>query len=261
MRKKSYTVKLAIVVVIMLSAVISNSNLVPSVNAQGAGDAYFTAVEYSLKVYEWTEDKWNFTIYNKNCAVDIWGRAWFFFKFYLDDSLWWNEYTDTAYKTWQCNKGSSVTRTYTVYLGDGPDVKNVKIELYWDYAGTPYLQDTITFSEKIVELFVDDWSPSPLNVEKGKTAASTLTISFKNGGNDYMYAVSISVIDSVGLTVSPNTQNLQDIASGGTKSTSFSVTAPFAATLGIHTVSFQINYQDFRGISHSEVKKIFNRCY
>lgn len=252
MKNNSYATVLAIVVSTIAIALVGNSGLLPLVNAQGADDAYFTGLEYSLKVYQWTEDKWNLTVYNEDCSVDILGRAWFFFKFYLDDSLWWDEYQETG--TWRLDKGSSATKTYTVSLGSGPAIKAVRIELYWDYEGTPYLQDTISFSEKIVKVFVDDWSPSSLTVEKGKTIASTLSISFKNGGNDYMYGASISIIDSDGLTISPDTQNLQDIASGGTKSTSFSVTAPTTATLGTHTVSFEVSYNDFRNVSHYETK-------
>jgi len=56
------------------------------------------------------------------------------------------------------------------------------------------------------------------------------------------------------LDVSPQSRSLGDISSGGTKSTSFSITAPTTATLGTHTVSFQIDYDDFRGVSHSETK-------
>ena len=252
MRNISYTSVLVILGTIFVSVLVTNSSLVPFVNAQGVGDAYFTGVEYSLKIYQWTQDKWNFTVYNAHCAVDIWGRAWFFFKFYLDDSLWWDEYQEAG--SWQLNKGSSTTRTYTVSLGSGPAIKDVKIELYWDYEGTPILEDTAYFSEKIVKLFVDEWSPSSLTVEKGKTIASTLSISLKNGGNDDMDSTKVAVTDSAGLEITPQLQTLENIAGGGTKSTSFSVAAPTTATLGTHTVSFEISYNDFRGVSHSETK-------
>ncbi|UCE16251.1 MAG: Ig-like domain repeat protein [Candidatus Bathyarchaeota archaeon] len=252
MRNNSYVTVLTIVVATIAIDLVDNSSLIPSVNAQGAGDAYFTGVEYSLKIYQWTQDKWNFTVYNANCEVDIFGRAWFFFKFYLDDSLWWDEYQEAG--TWQLDKGSSTTRTYTMSLGSGPATKNAKIELFWDYEGTPYLQDTIYFSEKIVKLFVEELAPLSLTVEKGKTTASTLSISFKNGGNDDMYSAEIAITDSAGLEITPQSQTLEDIASGGTKSTSFSVTAPITATLGTHTVSFEISYSDFRNVSHTETK-------
>jgi 5-hydroxyisourate hydrolase-like protein (transthyretin family) len=252
MKNISCTSVLAILSIIFVSALVTNSGLVPFVNAQGVGDACFTGVEYSLKIYQWTQDKWNFTVYNAHCAVDIWGRAWFFFKFYLDDSLWWDEFQEDG--SWQLNKGSSTTHTYTVSLGSGPAIKDVKIELYWDYEGTPILEDTTYFSEKIVKLFVNEWSPSSLTVEKGKTTASTLSISFKNGGNDDMYSTKVAVTDSAGLEITPQLQTLENIASGGTKSTSFSVAAPTTATLGTHSVSFEISYNDFRGVSHSETK-------
>ena len=255
MKNISYTSVLFILGTIFVSALVTNLSLVPFVNAQGVGDAYFTGVEYSLKIYQWTQDKWNFTVYNAHCAVDIWGRAWFFFKFYLDDSLWWDEFQEDG--SWQLNKGSSTTHTYTVSLGSGPAIKDVKIELYWDYEGTPILEDTTYFSEKIVKLFVNEWSPSSLTVEKGKTTASTLSISFKNGGNDDMYSTKVAVTDSAGLEITPQLQTLENIASGGTKSTSFSVAAPTTATLGTHIVSFEISYNDFRGVSHSEIKKAY----
>jgi len=252
MRNKSCFIILTIVVATISIALANNSSLIPSVDAQGAGDAYFTGVEYSLKIYQWTEDKWNFTVYNEDCSVDIWDRAWFFFKFYLNGSLWWDEYQETG--TWRLDKGSSATKTYTVSLGSGPAIKDVKIELYWDYEGTPYLQDTISFSEKIVKVFVDDWSSSSLTVEKGKTTASTLTVSIKNGGNDDMYATKIAITDSASLEITPQLQNLGNITSGGAKSTSFSVTAPSAAALGVHILSFEISYNDFREVFHTETK-------
>lgn len=252
MRNKNYTIALTIIFAILISSLVNSPNLVPSANAQGAGDAYFTSIEYSIKVYDNTQDSWNFTVYNANLAVDVFNRAWFFFKFYLNNTLWYDEYVDTG--SWQCNKGSSVERSHTVSLGSGPVTWNVKVEVYWDNNGTFYLEDTVTFTVTVAKVFVKDWSPSTLTVEKGKTAASTLSISFKNGGNDYMYSTKISVTDSAGLEITPQSQTLQDIASGGTKSTSFSVTAPSTATIGTKSVSFKVEYDDFRGVSHSETK-------
>jgi len=138
--------------------------------------------------------------------------------------------------------------------GYGPATKEYKVELWWDSYGTHYLEDVNYFNIKVVKLFVTYWSPVTLSVEKGKTTPSTLAISFDNGGNDYMYNAEMSVVDSDGLEVSPQSQSLGDISSGGTKSTSFSITAPATATLGTHTVSFQVDYDDFRGVSHSETK-------
>jgi hypothetical protein len=64
--------------------------------------------------------------------------------------------------------------------------------------------------------------------------------------------VSISVADNAGLGITPQSQDLNNIIAGDTKSVSFSVTAPFTSTIGPHPVIFQITYFDFMGISHTE---------
>jgi 5-hydroxyisourate hydrolase-like protein (transthyretin family) len=139
----------------------------------------------------------------------------------------------------------------------GPATLNYKVELWWDSAGTHYLEDVNYFSIQVVKLSVANWSPSSLTVEKGKTTASTWSISFKNGGNDMMYNTSVSIVDSNGLQILPLSADLGDIASQGTKSTSFSVVAPGALSTGSKTVSFQINYNDFRGTSLTESKTAY----
>jgi len=222
------------------------------VHSQGSRDAYFTEWKCLSKIYQGDEDSWSFTIYNEECSVDIWGRAWFFFKFYENGRLILDEYQDGG--TWQCNKGKSVTRSYSFSAKAGPRVCDFKIELYWDHEGTPYLQDTVSFTVTIVRVYIDAWSPSSCTALLGMTTPSTLSISLKNGGNDYMYDVKISVVDSAGLQVSPQSQDLVSIVAGGSKSTSFSVTAPATLTPGTYTVKFQVAYDDFRGISHTETR-------
>jgi len=105
----------------------------------------------------------------------------------------------------------------------------------------------------VVKLFVENWSPAPLTVEKGKTAPSSWSINFKNGGNDEMDNVSISVVDPMDLQITPTSQNLGNIIAGGTSSTIENVTAlPLTLTTGQRTVKFQITYYDFMGIYHTE---------
>ena len=222
MRIKSVALALIVVFAFLIGGLVTSSDLVPSLSAQGVGDAFFTAVKYSPKIYEFTEDEWSFTVYNANCTADISGRSWFFFKFYINDRLWKNEYKES----WSLDKGSNIMRTYPVSLGSGPAVKNVRIELYWNYYGAQHLQNTTSFSEQVVKLFVTAWSTSSLTVEKGKAVVYPLVVNLRNGGNDYMYSVRIDVVDSAGLEITPRLQALQDIANGETKVTGFSVTAP-----------------------------------
>lgn len=148
MKNVSYTSVLLILGTIFVSVLVTNSSLVPFVNAQGVGDAYFTGVEYSLKIYQWTQDKWNFTVYNAHCAVDIWGRAWFFFKFYLDDSLWWDEFQEDG--SWQLNKGSSTTHTYTVSLGSGPAIRMLRLNCTGTTKELPFLKTPPILARKLL---------------------------------------------------------------------------------------------------------------
>ena len=251
MKNKNRTIALGVIIAILVTGLIA------SAGAQPYYDAYFTSIMVTngndtielvgggtAKVYDGQKTWKNLTFYNEGCGLF---GADLYTKIYANDTL---SGTSSERYVW-LGSYSNDDWYSTLY---GPAFWQYKVELWWDSGGTHYLEDRNYFNIKVVKLSVSDWSPSTLSVERGKTAASTLSISFENGGNDYMYSASMSVVDSDGLTISPDTQNLQDIASGGTKSTSFSVTAPSTATLGTHTVSFQINYNDFRGVSHSETK-------
>jgi len=241
----------------VIALVVSSLSLLSETKAQPYYDAYFTSIMVTngndtielisggtAKVYDGQTAWKNLAFYNEACGVF---GANLYTKIYANDTL-----RGTSSERYVLKGTYSNDNWYSTEYG--PALYEYKVELWWDSSGTHYLEDRNYFNIKVVKLFVSDWSPSTLSVEKGKTTASTLSISFKNGGNDYMYGASISVIDSDGLTISPDTQNLQDIASGGTKSTSFSVTAPTTATLGTHTVSFEVSYNDFRNVSHSETK-------
>jgi len=250
MKNKNYTIALIVIGAILLSGIIKITK------AQPYYDAYFTSIMVTngndtvelisggtAKVYDGQTAWENLTFYNEACGVF---GANLYTEIYINDTLYGTSSERYVFKgtysndNWYGAKG-------------GPAVWKYTVKLWWDSSGTFYLEDLKTFYIKVVRLFVSDWSPSTLTVEKGKTTASTLSISFKNGGNDYMYATKISVTDSAGLEISPQSQTLQDIASGGTKSTSFSVTAPSTTTIGTKSVSFKVEYNDFRGVSQSEV--------
>jgi hypothetical protein len=230
------------------------------VNAQPYYGAYFTSIKVThgngdielisggtAKVYDGQPTWINLTYYNERCGVF---GANLYTKVYEDD-------------VWIGTSGETYVLRGTYYGNQwylteyGPTTHNYKVELWWDSSGTHYLEDVNYFSIQIVKLSVANWSPSSISVEKGKTTASTWSISFKNGGNDMMYSSSISIVDSGGLQISPVSTNLGDIASQGTKSTSFSVIAPGALSTGSKTVSFQVSYEDFRGTSHTESKTAY----
>jgi len=125
---------------------VNFQNSTSSPNAEGARGAYFTQVEYPATVYEGKDSVWNLTIFNKNCTTNGEGDASFFFKFYLDGDLWWNEYNSTDYETWQCSRGNLVTRLYQISTWDAmkPVNHELKIELYWYDGNASQLQDVVS---------------------------------------------------------------------------------------------------------------------
>ncbi len=244
--------------VLMAYVLFASLSSMPLANAQPYYRAYFTSIEVThgnadieligggtAKVYDGQFTWKNLTFYNEACGIF---GADLYTKIFRDGMLLGTSETRRIF-----TGGHGHDNWYSTEYG--PATKEYKVELWWKSYGTHYLEDVNYFSIKVVELFVTNWSPETLSVEKGKTTPSSLSVSFDNGGNDYMYDAEMSVVDSDGLEVSPQSQSLGDISSDGTKSTSFSITAPTTATLGTHTISFQIDYDDFRGVSHSETKK------
>jgi len=251
MEKKSSIVTLGIIIAVLVSG------LIVSVKAQPYYDAYFTSIMVTngndtielisggtAKVYDGQTAWENLTFYNGRCGVF---GASLYTEIYLNDTLSGTSSERYVFKGAYSNDDWPSTES-------GPAVWKYTVKLWWDSSGTLYLEDVKTFYINVVKLFVSVWSPSTLTVERGKTTTSTLSISFKNGGNDYMYNTKMSITDSGGLEITPQSQTLQDIASGGTKSTSFSITAPNTATIGMKSVSLKVEYNDFRGVSHSETK-------
>jgi membrane protease YdiL (CAAX protease family) len=118
-----------------------------SQNTEGAHSAYFTKIGYPATTYQGEVCYLSFTVYNKNCTTTAKSNASFYFMFYLDRDFWWSEYNNTAYKTWQCNAGSSVRLGYNLPPLDTikPTVHDLRIELYWYEGYESQLQDVIFF--------------------------------------------------------------------------------------------------------------------
>jgi 5-hydroxyisourate hydrolase-like protein (transthyretin family) len=253
-RVKEMNRNMALIFAIIILYVL---NVTPFANAQPYYDAYFTSIMVTdgngasdllyggtAKVYDGQLISINTTAYNNRCGVF---GANLYVKMYVSDVL--VTTTSEAYILKGTNMGNQL---YDYQFG--AKIVNYKVELWWDSSGTYYLEDEKTFSIQVVKLSVSEWLPSSLSVEKGKTTASTWSITFKNGGNDMMYGSSISIVDSSGLQITPTSTSLGNIASQGIKSTSFSVVAPNTLSTGYKTVSFQIGYNDFEGNSHVESK-------
>lgn len=115
--------------------------------------AYIAEVYYpKSEIYQARGNVWNFTIdltvHNADCSGNVLDEASFFFKFYRDEEIWWNEYNDSSYKFWQCNMGGIQRRSYRVLIPtwSGPKNYNFKIELYWYHDDIFDLRDVRCFT-------------------------------------------------------------------------------------------------------------------
>jgi len=140
-----------------IGVLVNSLSSMPTAETHGK-DAYIEKVQYREEVNVNERDSWNFTVHNANLSADSQGRAWFFFKFYLGDQIFWDEYNGTSYKTWQCNKTKTTTRLYQIPRWTSlmpnwsPTVPATseravfKIELYWYREGTAIFQDSVYLS-------------------------------------------------------------------------------------------------------------------
>jgi len=237
-------------IAISIGILISTSNLVSLASAQPYGRAYFTSIKVThagvvtelvgggtVKVYDNRTMLVDLFFHNENLGPS----ANLYTKIYINDNL---QRTSPNYPVLE--NGNDIDSWSTIL--SGPVTQHWKVELWWENN----LEDNKEFNVWVVKLFVENWSPAPLTVEKGKIAPYSWSISFKNGGNDNMGNVLISVFDDAGLEITPTSQNLDNIIAGETKSTSFSVTAPFTLTTGPRAITFEIAYKDFMGRTPTE---------
>ena len=245
-----------LLMVLFIGILMSSLSLVSLTNAQPYQGAKFENIQLfhirpdnrtdifdlfteNAKVYDNDNLRIRFQFKNEN----IYPEANLHTNIYINDNL---ENSTNPITTENNTDMTDIWRTISSY---SLDIQRWKVELWWENN----LEDTKEFNVWVVKLFVENWSPAPITVEKGRTALSSWSIAFNNGGNDVMENVSISVVDPVDLQITHTSQNLGGITAGGSSSTSFSVTAlPLTLTTGPRDVKFQITYHDFMGISHTE---------
>jgi len=202
------------------------------------------SVNVPSKIY-YTDMYWlNVTVHNYDAGIS---GADLFFLALLDGNYWFTSYTQYVYR------GADYTWYY--YGNFDAGTRKVYVVLYWQDGSITRWQDTSSeHITLVVRLYASNWLPQPLSVERGKTTPSTLTISFFNGGNDFMYDTRVVVKDSKGLAFSPTSQNVGNLAPGGMSTLSFFVTAPETLSMGSYNVLFEVSYEDFVGRTYTESK-------
>jgi len=246
--------KQILLMAILVTTFVFCSFSIHGVRSQPYYDAWFTHIyvtnsnsEIDLinggtaKVYNGQEAVKELVFYNDGCGLfgaDLYTRI------YRDGEL-----VGTSSETY-VGIGSSDTDEFSAILS-GPATYSYEVELWWENWGQHLLVDVKEFEIKVVKLKVSNWAPATLSIERGFESGD-LTVTFTNGGNDYMYDTSVSVIDSAGLTVTPQTQDLGTINEGGTKAATFSVQASGDKSPKDYAITFEVAYNELRGVTHRE---------
>jgi hypothetical protein len=138
--------------VAFLSLFIVLSATVPARSEPEQKNASFVKVMYTPRILAGAKDTWTFVIYNANCSENGQSTGRFFLVLYADDELLLNEYNDTQYKTWLCNKTSTVTQNYNIrgWQAIRPTSHVLQAELYSVDNGVFHLEDTTSFTIDIM---------------------------------------------------------------------------------------------------------------
>lgn len=233
------------IVLLVITSVLLAASASVGVYAQ-TRDAIFSNIQVSPKIY-YSNTLWiNVTVRNDNAGT-LW--ATLLYQAYLDGVYWYSSSPQTIWRF-----GATYTWNYS-QTGLSSGTHSLQFYLYWNNNGNLVLEDVSAVSGiLVVNLFPSNWQsqPSPLSLQRGKNTPSTLTVSFSNGGNDIMYSPTVSVTNSMGLTISPTSQALSNLSPGASTTLGFSVSAPSSMSAGSYTVSFAVTFQDFLGRSYSQ---------
>ncbi|MEM3606889.1 MAG: hypothetical protein QXE30_04525, partial [Candidatus Bathyarchaeia archaeon] len=214
---------------------------------EGFKEAFFKNVQFNPKVYDGEPILIDVTVRNQG-VTSTFEDPKFFLTVFADNILVYDE----ASQPWSCPLNSETSRKIVVSNLKGPKEYLMRIELYWLNETIAIQEDVYQFKLIIVKLFIKDFDFSIVEAQAGAEKPSELKINFKNGGNDEMLNISMKVVESSGLIVTPNFKSLGSLKPEETLETFLFVSAPLEAALGIHQLTFQILYFDFRGISHIE---------
>jgi hypothetical protein len=146
-----------VLVFLLVNILIGASSLLSMRSYEGAyiTEAYYPSSEICQ---EHGAREWNFTVglvvNNVDCSDNASGQAWFFFKIYRNEEIWWDEYNDSTHKVWSCDVGAKRHHDYKILIPTwvGPKNHEFKIELYWYNDDVSKLQDITRFTVTCVLL-------------------------------------------------------------------------------------------------------------
>lgn len=237
---------------LILSIIVGISLKIP-VYAESTG-AVFQKIYYSPKIYDGEAELFDFIVYNYDIN-SLYGKPLFFIRIYANNAQIYDEYSNP----WPCEKGVSVSHKVEIANWRGPKKYTIEAHLFFLNQTIPILLDVKKFEITVIKLFIEDWKQEPkqLSIEWGSKLLKTLTIGFKNGGNDFMFNASVEIVDSAGLTITPTYVQLGDIKTNEAKVINYSILVPETVDIGNKVLKFQIKYFDFKGSEHVELKTAF----
>ncbi len=206
-------------------------------------EAHFINKFSDLKIYDGETVNFTFAIRNVNSSEED-----FVIYIFRDSLLIYRENIT-------CKKGSS-SKYFDVSISEGwigPRKYNLIAELR-TFSGT--IQDQRKFSVNVIKLFVSNWDYSVEDIVARSKDSRTLTISFKNGGNDIMRNFTISPKVDEFFKIEPESMDLQNIPANEEKNIKFEITTLNSTEPRSYSITFQINYKDFDERGHIEEKKV-----
>ena len=111
-------------------------------------------------------------------------------------------------------------------------------------------QDTYSFNVLVMKPEVSGLQASSKVVRA--LGDNSFVVSFTNGGNENMRQAVLSMANSGGLTITPNSVELGDVTPSEQVSASFEVSSSASVTLGTALVRFSLSFIDYAGVSHTE---------
>ncbi|MBS7622621.1 hypothetical protein KEJ39_02960 [Candidatus Bathyarchaeota archaeon] len=233
-----------ILVCAVLLALIHPAGHIGRVNAETVeGAAAFTYVRFQQeKIYEGESANLLFAVSNRNST-----ETEFYVRVYRDGQM----IFDGEPRPFSCSIGETTSEmTVTLDGWIGAETYRINVELHSTPSDT--LQDLRPLSLTVVKLTAGEFTFSPSKTVWGRIDKSSLKVNFTNTGNDDMYDVVVTVMNS-SLRISPlSSGDLGTVPAGQTVTLTFTLSAldSKGTKPGLHKISMRISFNDYRSISH-----------
>ena len=229
----------------LLSLTLISVNIQPGLSKSADEAASFSTLALSqTKIYDGENLSLIFSVKNPNASETL-----FYVRVLKHERI----VFDGKSSPFECTKGED-PKQMTAGLGTwtGPETYTLTIELHSSPSDT--LHDSKQLLLTVVKLTAGEVVSSPSKIVWGLNDALPLKVNFTNTGNDDMRDAVVTVMSS-DLRISPlSSGNLGNIASGETKSPSFTLSSLNKKDTkpGLYRINLRLSFNDFRGTAHHQ---------